>query len=229
MEFYLSFPPRRSILRRNTSVHCAVSSSPWVHLLTKKQQHLAFNRAAECATVKTQPRIEYILAVLPFIGASTFELIVGLVRRQRKENAMAWNFCWSVFPSKSFATLGSIAFRITARLARCRNRKTFDQKYLRREKTLLPSCLKGKFFTNQDVRSGMGLLFYWQSLSHALWSLKYQPIRMRCSRKLENFVTTTNRKQLNVARLKQKQINIYWMKIKDDAGFSCDEIKSWTK
>lgn len=129
MEFYLSFPPRRSILRRNISVHCATSSSPWVHLSTKEQQHLAFNRATENGTVKTQPRIEYIFAVLPFIGASTFELIVGLVRRHRKENAMAWNFSWSVFPSNSFATLGSIAFRtrITARLARCRNRKTFDQ------------------------------------------------------------------------------------------------------
>ena len=181
MEFYLSFPPRRSILRRNISVHCATSSSPWVHLSTKEQQHIAFNRATENATAKTQPRIEYIFAVLPFIGASTFELIVGLVRRHRKENAMAWNFSWSVFPSKSFATLGSIAFRtrITARLARCRNRKTFDQKYLRREKALQLSCLKGKFSTNQDVRSGVGLLFYWQSLSHALWSLKYQPIRMR--------------------------------------------------
>jgi len=38
--------------------------------------------------------------------------------------------------------VGSIAFGITARQARYRNRKTFDHEYLRREKTLQPSCLK---------------------------------------------------------------------------------------
>lgn len=114
-----------------------------------------------------------------FIGASTFELIVGLVKRHRKENAIAWNFSWSVFPSKSLATLGSIAFRTTARLERYRKRRTLDHKYLRREKTLQPSCLKWKFSTNHNVRSGVGLLFLWQNLSHALRSFKYQPIRMR--------------------------------------------------